>query len=98
MAELQKASDKISVLSALYRKAMNVGHDHIASMINTLILVYAGAALPLLVLFIDNPQPFSQIINNEFMAEEVVRTLVVSIGLILSSSYNYIFSCDDISI
>lgn len=83
VAELQKASDKIGFIS-LYRKAMNVGHDHIASMINTLILVYAGAALPLLVLLIDNPQPFSQIINNEFMAEEVVRTLVVSIGLILA--------------
>lgn len=83
VAELRSASEKISFIN-LYTRAMNVGHDHIASMINTLILVYAGAAMPLLVLFIDNPQPFSQIINYEFMAEEVVRTLVVSIGLILA--------------
>jgi len=83
IAELRAASEKISFIE-LYKRAMNVGHDHIASMINTLILVYAGAAMPLLLLFIDNPQPFSQIINYEFMAEEVVRTLVVSIGLILA--------------
>ncbi len=68
----------------LYKKAMIVGKDHIASMINTLVLVYTGASLPLLLIFIDNPKPFSQIINNEVIAEEIVRTLVGSIGLILA--------------
>ena len=68
----------------LYKKGMNVGKDHITSMVNTLILVYTGASLPLLLIFIDNPRPFSEVINYEFIAEEVVRTLVGSIGLVLA--------------
>lgn len=68
----------------LYVKAMAVGKDHIASMVNTLILVYTGAALPLLLLFIDNPHPFSEVINYEIIADEIVRTLVGSIGLVLA--------------
>lgn len=68
----------------LYKKAMSVGKDHIASMVNTLILVYTGAALPLLLLFVDNPRPFSELINYEIIVDEVVRTLVGSIGLVLA--------------
>lgn len=68
----------------LYKKAMSVGRDHIASMVNTLVLVYAGASLPLLLLFIDNPRPFSEVINYEIIADEIVRTLVGSIGLVLA--------------
>lgn len=68
----------------LYRKAMNVGKDHISSMVNTLVLVYTGAALPLLLLFINNPHPFAEIVNYEIIADEIVRTLVGSIGLILA--------------
>ncbi len=68
----------------LYSKAMSVGKDHIASMVNTLVLVYTGAALPLLILFIDSSRSFLEIINLEVVAEEVVRTLVGSIGLILA--------------
>jgi len=68
----------------LYKKAMAVGKDHIASMVNTLILVYAGAALPLLIIFVNNPHPFLEIINYEMIADEVVRALVGSIGLILA--------------
>ena len=63
---------------------MRVGQDHIASMINTLILVYAGASLPLLLLFLDNPRPFSEVVNYEIIADEIIRTLVGSIGLILA--------------
>lgn len=68
----------------LYRRAMDVGRDHIASMVNTLVLVYAGASLPLLLLFVNNPHPFSEVINYEIVASEVIRTLVGSIGLILA--------------
>lgn len=81
--ELKKASSKLSFYE-LYRRAMNVGHDHIASLINTLVLVYTGAALPLLLLFLDTSKSFAEIINYEFMADEIVRTLVASIGLILA--------------
>jgi uncharacterized membrane protein len=68
----------------VYKQAMNVGRDHISSMVNTLVLAYAGASLPLLLIFIDNPHSFSEIINYEFLAEEIIRTLVGSIGLILA--------------
>jgi len=81
--ELRLANPKLKQ-GELYKKAMSVGKDHIASMVNTLILVYTGAALPLLLLFIDNPHPFSEIINYEIIADEVVRTLVGSIGLMLA--------------
>jgi uncharacterized membrane protein len=79
--QLKLSSEKIK-RGELFARAMKVGQDHIASMINTLILVYAGASLPLLLIFIDNPRPYSEIVNYEFIAEEIVRTLVGSIGLI----------------
>jgi uncharacterized membrane protein len=81
--QLKEANDRLK-FNQLYQRAMRVGQDHIASMINTLILVYAGASLPLLLLFLDNPHPFSEVVNYEIIADEVVRTLVGSIGLILA--------------
>ncbi len=56
----------------------------IISTVNTLVLVYAGASLPLLLIFVNNPHPFSEIINYEIIADEIVRTMVGSIGLILA--------------
>ena len=79
--QLKSANPQLK-LNELYQRAMNVGQDHIASMVNTLVLVYTGAALPLLLLFIDNPHPFAEVINYEIIADEIVRTLVGSIGLI----------------
>ena len=81
--QLKKANPKLKQIE-LYKKAMDVGQDHISSMVNTLILVYAGAAMPLLLLFVNNPHPFTEVINYEIVANEVVRTLVGSIGLILA--------------
>jgi uncharacterized membrane protein len=81
--QLKHAAPHLS-FRELYLKAMEVGKDHIASVVNTLVLVYTGAALPLLLLFIDSPSPFSEVINFEILAEEIVRTLVASIGLILA--------------
>lgn len=79
--QLKKTKPKMKT-NELSWQAMAVGRDHIASMVNTLILVYTGAALPLLLLFIDSPRPFSEVINYELIASEIVRTLVGSIGLI----------------
>lgn len=81
--ELIKSSEKPKG-SLIYKQAMNVGRDHISSMVNTLVLAYAGASLPLLLIFVDNPHPFGEIINYEFLAEEIIRTLVGSVGLILA--------------
>ncbi len=81
--ELRKANKKLSKKELFFR-SMNVGKDHISSMVNTLVLVYAGASLPLLLLFVNNPHPFLEVINYEIIADEIVRTLVGSIGLILA--------------
>ncbi|HAU98944.1 MAG: hypothetical protein UX04_C0003G0025 [Microgenomates group bacterium GW2011_GWF2_45_18] len=66
----------------LFHHAMEVGRDHIASMVNTLVLAYTGVALPLVMLFVNSGQPWWFMLNSELIAEEVVRTLVGSIGLI----------------
>lgn len=68
----------------IFFHAMRIGQDHISSMVNTLILVYTGAALPLFLLFIKNPQPFAQVVQYEMIAEEIIRSLIGSIGIILS--------------
>ena len=65
----------------LFTHAINVGRDHIAATVNTLVLAYAGASLPLLVLFSTFPDEWNRLLNQEVVAEEVVRTLVGSIGL-----------------
>ncbi len=68
----------------LYGRAMVVGRDHIASLINTLVLIYAGASLPLVLLFSATDLPFGAVLNREVVATEVVRSLVGTIGLITS--------------
>ncbi|MFD5029730.1 YibE/F family protein [Streptomyces sp. NPDC058220] len=69
---------------ALYRAAIRIGRDHIASVVNTLVLAYAGAALPLLLLFSIAQSSMGTVANSELVAEEIVRTLVGSIGLVAS--------------
>lgn len=68
----------------LYRSAMRIGVTHLASMVNTLVLAYASTALPLLILFYLYPEPWYLTINRELIAEELVRTFVGSIGLMLA--------------
>jgi len=83
VAELKK-TDKGLRMRDLYKKAMRVGNDHITSMINTLVLVYTGAAMPLLLLFISGGLGFSEVINYEVVAEEIIRMLIGSTGLVLA--------------
>jgi uncharacterized membrane protein len=66
----------------LFRHGMNVGRDHIAAMVNTLFLAYVGAALPLLLLFSVYTEPLGTTLNRAIVAEEIVRTLVGSVGLL----------------
>ena len=61
---------------------MVIGRDHIAAMVNTLLLAYAGAALPLQLLFSVHTEPLGMTLNREIIAEEIVRTLVGSLGLL----------------
>lgn len=68
----------------LFQKSLNVGREHIASLINTLVIVYFGTALPLFLLIANSENPLWVILNNEPLAEEIVRTLVGSFALILA--------------
>jgi uncharacterized membrane protein len=68
----------------LFGGALTVGHDHIAATVNTLVFAYAGASLPVLLIFSIGGTTFTDAINSESVAEEVVATLVGSIGLIAS--------------
>jgi uncharacterized membrane protein len=71
-------------LKQLFTGALSVGHDHIAATVNTLVFAYAGASLPVLLIFSIGGTTFTDAINSEAVAEEVVATLVGSIGLIAS--------------
>ncbi len=82
--ELKKANQSFG-WQELYQRGMRIGQDHISSMVNTMILVYAGAALPLLLLFYKNPKPLPEILSLEIMAEEIIKTLTGSIGLVLAA-------------
>jgi uncharacterized membrane protein len=79
--ELKAANRELSV-GELFRRGIRIGRDHIASMVNTLLLAYAGASLPLLVLFVLSEQSLGTVANSEIVAVEIVRTLVGSIGLV----------------
>jgi uncharacterized membrane protein len=68
----------------VYRAGMRVGRDHIASSVYTLVLAYAGAALPLLLLFDLGGRSFTSVVTSEIIAQEVVRTLVGALGLVAS--------------
>ncbi len=81
VAELRAAQPDVPT-AQLYRQALRIGRDHISSTVNTLFLAYAGASLPLLLLFREAGQGFGSIVTRELVAVEVVRSLVGSIGLV----------------
>jgi uncharacterized membrane protein len=83
VAALRRANPEMGP-RALYSEAVRVGRDHIASTVNTLVLAYAGAALPLVLLFAQGSAPVSRILTGEVVAVEIIRMLVGSIGLVLS--------------
>jgi uncharacterized membrane protein len=83
VAEVRRADPAASARD-LYRAGLRVGRDHVASTVNTLVLAYAGASMPLLVLFVLSDQSFTSVANSEVVATEIVRTLVGSIGLVAS--------------
>ncbi len=84
IAELKEVNPTLT-RSELFRRGLNLGREHIASLVNTLALAYVGASFPLFLLFtINNNQPWWAILNSEMMAEEIIRSLVGSMALILA--------------
>jgi len=79
--QLSRANPQLGWRS-LFSHGMTIGRDHLAAMVNTLFLAYVGAALPFLLLFSVYSEPLSMTLNREIIAEEIVRTLVGSLGLL----------------
>ncbi|MGF1598049.1 MAG: YibE/F family protein [Acidimicrobiales bacterium] len=81
VAELHHRNPRLTV-AELITSGVRVGREHIASTVNTLLLAYAGASMPLLLLFAASDQPLGVVANSEVVAVEIVRTLCGSIGLV----------------
>jgi len=79
--QLRAASPEASS-TTIYRRAIAIGRDHIASTVNTLVLAYAGASLPLLILFSQAGRSVVDAGTAEIVGTEIVRTLVGGIGLV----------------
>lgn len=91
--ELTRANNKLT-FRELVGSGMRIGNEHIAALVNTLALAYAGAGLPLFLFIILNPshQPLWLILNSELIMEEIVRTLAGSIGLMMAVPLTALFA------
>lgn len=82
IVELYKTDTQLSTMQ-LYKKAMNIGRDHISSMVNTLFIAYAGSSLAVVMLLTYSSGGIGNIIKIDVIAEEIVRTITSSIGILL---------------
>ncbi len=81
IAEIRSADPTIG-FRALFTRGMSIGRAHVGSIVNTLVLAYLGAAMPLTILFILAQQSFGAVANSEVVAVEIVRSLVGTIGIV----------------
>jgi uncharacterized membrane protein len=79
--ELRRANDKLT-WRELFAAGSRIGRDHMSSVVNTLVMAYAGAALPLLLAISLAGRSMGEILTAQQIAQEIVRTLVGSIGLV----------------
>ncbi len=90
--EMYRANPDMS-LRERYKRSMNVGKDHIAATVNTLVLAYLGASLSMFLMFSTSNVSFMNLINLNYMAEEVVRSLVGTIGLFSAVPITTFLAC-----
>jgi uncharacterized membrane protein len=90
--ELRRTDPTLS-RRALYGAGIRIGRDHIASAVNTLVLAYAAAALPLLLIYTQSGLGFGGVLTTETVAVEIVQTLVGSIGLVASVPLTTVLAC-----
>jgi uncharacterized membrane protein len=90
--ELHSADPSLAV-PKLYGAGIRIGRDHIASAVNTLVLAYSAAALPLLLIFTQSGLAFGEVLATETVAVEIVQTLVGSIGLVASVPLTTALAC-----
>lgn len=80
--ELHIANPSLSP-GKLYSQAMNIGKDHLSSMVNTLFIAYAGSSFALVILLTYSSGGIGNILKTDVIAEEIVRTLSASMGILL---------------
>ena len=68
----------------LFTFGLNVGRDTMGTMVNTLILAFAGASLNMLILFTIFDYPYIQIFNSDLMTIEIIQALAGTIGVVLT--------------
>ncbi len=83
VSELYDSNPEISK-KEVYSRALRIGREHVGALVNTLVLAYTGASLPILLYFRLSDMSFDSVVNLEIFATEIVRAIVGSIGLILT--------------
>jgi uncharacterized membrane protein len=89
--ELHQANTSLG-FRTIYNSAMRIGQDHVAATVNTLVLAYAGGSLPMFLMFSLARGDYAYLVNFSFIAEEIVRTLVGSLGLIAAVPLTTLFA------
>ena len=81
VTELARANP-LSRAGELYRAGSRVGRAHIASVVNTIVLAYAGTSLPLLILVVTAGDTLGDVVTDQVIAQEIVRSAVATLGLV----------------
>ena len=81
VAQIRRADPSLSN-TELFARGMTIGKAHVGSIVNTLMLAYLGAAIPLTILFVASQQSLGAVANSEVVAVEIVRTIVGTLGII----------------
>lgn len=90
--EIYRADPEMKFTQRL-KRAMNIGRDHVAATVNTLVLAYLGASISLFLLFSNSNTPVATILNFNYLAEAIVRSLVGTIGLFISVPVTTVLAC-----
>jgi uncharacterized membrane protein len=90
--EIYRANPEMSFRER-FKRSMNIGKDHIAATVNTLVLAYLGASLSLFLLFSSNNVDLGNVINLNSLAEQIVRSLVGTIGLFIAVPLTTFIAC-----
>lgn len=91
--EISQANHRLQ-FRELVTSGLRIGNEHIAALVNTIVLAYAGVGLPIFLFLVINPnhQPLWFVINSELIMEEIIRTLAGGIGLILAVPLTAVFA------
>ncbi len=92
VVELYRADPSMSFLKR-FKSAMEIGKDHVSATVNTLILAYLGATLSMIVLYTISNVNMGVLVNINYVAEEIVRSLVGTIGLFIAVPFTTLIAC-----